>query len=75
MADISNDEDNDRREFLKRAGRFAVVTPPTVTFLLSTSLTSKAIAGSSGRSSRSGKRGNWLFGWSRGKGHKHGHGS
>jgi hypothetical protein len=33
----SND---DRREFLKKCGKFAAVTPPAVTLLLSTSLTS-----------------------------------
>lgn len=41
-------ESDDRREFLKNCGKFAAVTPPTVTLLLSTSLTSAAIAGSSG---------------------------
>ena len=41
-------EGDDRREFLKNCGRFAAVTPPTVTLLLSTSLTSAAIAGSGG---------------------------
>lgn len=40
--------DEDRREFLKNCGRFAVVTPPAVTMLLSTSLTSNAIAKSGG---------------------------
>jgi hypothetical protein len=38
------DEDDDRREFLKTCGKFAVVTPPAITLLLSTSLTSNAIA-------------------------------
>ena len=42
------DADSDRRDFLAKAGRFAVVTPPVVTTLLSTSLTSKAIAASGG---------------------------
>lgn len=41
-------EGDDRREFLKNCGRFAAVTPPTVTLLLSTSLTSAAIASSGG---------------------------
>ncbi|MBP1885239.1 hypothetical protein [Sinorhizobium mexicanum] len=40
--------EEDRREFLKSCGRFAVVTPPAVTMLLSTSLTSNAIAKSGG---------------------------
>jgi hypothetical protein len=38
------EEDEDRREFLKTCGRFAAVTPPAMTLLLSTSLTSTAIA-------------------------------
>lgn len=38
----------DRREFLKTAGRFAVVTPPAMTLLLSTSMSSPAIAKSGG---------------------------
>ncbi|PST27305.1 hypothetical protein C7U60_03280 [Mesorhizobium plurifarium] len=44
--------DEDRREFLKSCGRFAVVTPPAVTMLLSTSLTSNAIAKSGGGGGR-----------------------
>ncbi|WP_104662802.1 hypothetical protein [Ensifer adhaerens] len=36
--------EDDRREFLIACGRFAAFTPPTVTMLLSTSLTSEAIA-------------------------------
>lgn len=40
--------DNARRQFLGKAGRFAVVTPPAITLLLGTSLGSQAIAGSSG---------------------------
>jgi hypothetical protein len=39
---------DDRRDFLARCGRFAVVTPPAVAFLLSTSLKSDAIAQSGG---------------------------
>jgi hypothetical protein len=38
--------EEDRREFLKSVGRFAAVTPPAITMLLSTSLTSDAIAAS-----------------------------
>jgi hypothetical protein len=41
--------DDDRRKFLAACGRFAVVTPPALTLLLSTSLNSKAIARSGGR--------------------------
>ncbi|EIG56422.1 hypothetical protein FXB41_27935 [Bradyrhizobium canariense] len=37
-------DQDDRREFLKTCGRFAAVTPPAITLLLSTSLTSDAIA-------------------------------
>jgi hypothetical protein len=40
--------DDDRRKFLATCGRFAVVTPPALTVLLSTSLSSPAIANSSG---------------------------
>jgi hypothetical protein len=43
------DTDNDRRTFLKKCGVFAAVTPPAVTFLLSTSMSSKAIAASGGK--------------------------
>lgn len=38
----------DRRDFLKTCGRFAVTVPPAVTILLSTSLSSEAIAQSGG---------------------------
>ncbi|MDX8481701.1 hypothetical protein RFN28_25045 [Mesorhizobium sp. VK24D] len=37
-----------RRDFLKKAGRFAAVTPPSITLLLGTSLSSAAIAKSGG---------------------------
>ncbi|MFC7537483.1 hypothetical protein ACFQPG_08900 [Sphingomonas sp. GCM10030256] len=40
----------DRREFLQKCGKFAVLTPPAVTFLLSTTMSSKAIAASTARS-------------------------
>ncbi len=36
----------DRRAFLTTAGKFAVITPPAMTLLLSTSLASPAIANS-----------------------------
>jgi hypothetical protein len=49
MEDREQQEIEDRRNFLKSAGRFAAVTPPAITLLLSTSLTSDAIAGSGGR--------------------------
>jgi hypothetical protein len=51
--------DDDRRKFLARCGRFAVVTPPAITLLLSTSLNSTAIAHSVGRE---GPRGNNGYG-------------
>lgn len=41
-------EDPARRQFMGKAGRFAVVTPPAMTLLLGTSLGSRAIAGSAG---------------------------
>jgi hypothetical protein len=45
---MSSTEDDDRREFLKTCGKFAAVTPPALTILLSTSLTSDAIGKSGG---------------------------
>lgn len=48
----SHDADVARRKFLKSCGKFAVVTPPTISFLLSTSLDSPAVA-ASGASNRS----------------------
>jgi hypothetical protein len=33
-----------RRDFLKRCGKLAAVTPPAITLLLSTSLSSPAVA-------------------------------
>jgi hypothetical protein len=39
----------DRRQFLAAVGKFSIATPPAITLLLSTSLTSKAIAMSGGR--------------------------
>jgi hypothetical protein len=49
--------DDDRRTFLARCGRFAVVTPPAITLLLSTSLNSTAIAQSGGREGHHGNNG------------------
>lgn len=46
--EVPSKSDDDRREFLKSCGRFAIITPPAVTMLLSTSLTSNAIAKSGG---------------------------
>ncbi|WP_064742071.1 hypothetical protein [Inquilinus limosus] len=58
MSESSKPDDTDgptqdRREFLSKCGRFAVITPPAVTMLLSTSLTSEAIAKSGGKGRRS----------------------
>jgi hypothetical protein len=59
--------DDDRRKFLAGCGKFAVVTPPAITMLLSTSLNSTAIAHSGGRGDsdgrgHSGGRGDHEFG-------------
>jgi hypothetical protein len=43
-----DDEAEDRRKFLASCGKFAAITPPAITVLLSTSLTSDAIAHSGG---------------------------
>ena len=45
------DQDDDRREFLAKCGKFAVIVPPAMTVLLSTALTSDAVAQSGGRTS------------------------
>jgi hypothetical protein len=42
------DANEDRRKFLATCGRFAVVTPPAITVLLSTSLNSTAVMASGG---------------------------
>jgi hypothetical protein len=58
--------DDDRRKFLAACGKFAVVTPPALTLLLSTSLNSKAIASSGGRGDHgpgTGPQGNDLLEW------------
>src|SRR5215217_7251608 len=44
-----DDAHKDRRKFLASCGKFALVTPPAITMLLSTSLHSSAIAHSGGR--------------------------
>ncbi|MGL3107991.1 MULTISPECIES: hypothetical protein [unclassified Bradyrhizobium] len=53
---MNSSEEDDRREFLKTCGRFAAVTPPAMTLLLATSLTSDAIA-RSGAGSAGGNNG------------------
>jgi len=55
-ANAEPEVDADRRKFLATCGRFAVVTPPAVTLLLSTSLNSDAIASSGGGSGRPHRR-------------------
>jgi hypothetical protein len=55
--DREQQEIEDRRNFLKTAGRFAAVTPPAITMLLSTSLTSDAIAASGLHSGSKGNNG------------------
>ena len=57
MDDREQREIEDRRNFLKSAGRFAAVTPPAITLLLSTSLTSDAIAHSGARNGNKGNNG------------------
>ena len=57
MDDREQREVEDRRNFLKSAGRFAAVTPPAITLLLSTSLTSDAIAHSGARNGNKGNNG------------------
>ena len=52
-----NGHEDDRREFLRACGKFAVTVPPAMTILLSTSLTSEAIAASTGGISNGGNQG------------------
>jgi hypothetical protein len=49
----------DRRKFLAACGKFAVVTPPAIALLLSTSLNSTAIAQSGGRGNNGWGNGGW----------------
>ncbi len=61
----------DRRKFLASCGKFAVVTPPAITLLLSTSLNSTAVAQSAGNNGNHNGNGNGngnAFGHSDGKG-------
>lgn len=44
----NNDELEDRRKFLASCGKFAAVTPPLITAMLSTSLVSTAVMASGG---------------------------
>jgi hypothetical protein len=54
----NDDQEEDRRKFLATCGRFAAVTPPTITLLLSTTLTSNVVMASTGRSGYGGQGGN-----------------
>ena len=44
MTENTNTHDHDRRAFLVTAGKFAAVVPPSMTMLLSTTMSSPAIA-------------------------------
>jgi hypothetical protein len=56
---LEPDANEDRRKFLATCGKFAVVTPPAITMLLSTSLNSTAIAQSgNGNSENNGDNNN-----------------
>jgi hypothetical protein len=61
--------DEDRRKFLSACGKLAIVTPPALTLLLSTSLNSEAVAKSGGSGGRGhpprwdGDHGRGLFDW------------
>lgn len=46
---MKQDTDTDRREFLRKAGLAGAAVPPAMAVLLSTSLSSPAIAASGGR--------------------------
>lgn len=56
--------ERDRRDFLVKAGRFAVVTPPAISMLLVTSMNSNAVAGSGGGGGSNKVKGN--NGWGNG---------
>lgn len=44
MAEQNPKIETDRRSFLAGAGKYALVVPPTMTFLLSTTMVSEAVA-------------------------------
>ena len=56
----------DRRKFLAALGRFSAVTPPAITLLLSTTLSSEAIAHSGGGE---GRHHNKHHSWNEGRHH------
>lgn len=51
------DAAEDRRRFLQTCGRFAATVPPAITIMLSTSLSSEAIAKSAGGGGGGGAKG------------------
>lgn len=57
MQSTPSPQGEDRRDFLKSCGKFAVTVPPAMTLLLSTSLSSPAIAQSTGGATRDGRSG------------------
>ena len=77
LSTLEPDADQDRRKFMATCGKFAVVTPPAITMLLSTSLNSTAIAQSGGRGDpgrgwdHDHGRGGWDDDRRRGKDHDH----
>lgn len=52
MSEERSEEGEDRRAFLAAAGKFALVVPPAMTVLLSTTMNSNAIAQSAGHFNR-----------------------
>lgn len=54
-----NQKEMDRRGFLKASGKYAVATPAAVTFLLSTTLSTQAVARSGGVKHGGGKHLGW----------------
>lgn len=52
-----------RRDFVKGIGKFAILTPPTVTMLLDVTMNSQAVAGSGGKPGWGyGDKNHWHFG-------------
>ncbi|KJC40979.1 hypothetical protein UB31_26735 [Bradyrhizobium sp. LTSP849] len=68
MTHLDIEESEDRREFLKSCGKFAAVTPPVMTLLLSTSLTSTAIASSGGHAVHRNNGNGYGYGYGNGGG-------
>jgi hypothetical protein len=70
--DTATPVDDDRRKFLAACGKFAVVTPPALTVLLSTSLNSNAMTRSGGHYSGGNQDGGNQDGGDQDGGHNHG---